>query len=397
MNKMVGSLPTPPQPTSLPQPSKNPFKTSKIISTPFKPTSINKTSLFNPSMIKPKPSLEKNLEKNSHLSEHKSKKTKKSKTTNLISSHENNKPFSASLPKSSITPPIIITMTTTPPKKSTHQSPSHKMTKSSPLILPKMTPQAKKNSTTPPIQPNHLKTSQNQSFPNLPTFTPSKNLQITTTQKSKTIPKCQALQGATPEAKSPIQLLTPSKKDKKHPVHTSLTVNVNNKTFNTKKYTQFAKYINEVNYTPKSKIEKHLYRLRNNLIQKNNSKRTPHSYKTTNVVYCLYSNKKHIKKLYIGQISNSVFSRLLQHINTHDNTPIHNYIQKHGANNFKVFVLKQVSKHKSLLKIERYWILKLQTQINLKNPDKLNYLPKNYVSRTQQPPKPNITTNKENK
>eukprot|EP00026_Physarum_polycephalum_P007377 Phypoly_transcript_07436.p1 GENE.Phypoly_transcript_07436~~Phypoly_transcript_07436.p1 ORF type:complete len:234 (-),score=24.44 Phypoly_transcript_07436:564-1265(-) len=132
------------------------------------------------------------------------------------------------------------------------------------------------------------------------------------------------------------------------------------------------------------------------MLNKNNKNQTPHPYKTTNVIYCIYSNEKHAKKLYVGLTKNSALSRLLQHINAHDNTPIHKYIQKHGPEKFKVFVLEQIPKNQSLEKAERNWILKLQTQINLKNPTNLNYIRKNYISRKQKLPQP-IITKKQNK
>lgn len=134
----------------------------------------------------------------------------------------------------------------------------------------------------------------------------------------------------------------------------------------------------QTNHHPQTYLEKKLYRVRNNYNLKHNITKTPSPVNTKGVIYALYSIKKHAKKLYIGQTTNTAYNRLVQHQNSTNNYLINKYITAQGIENIRVFVLQSTNE---LDKYERYWIHNLQTQYNNNNTRNLNIQSCNRQSR----------------
>jgi len=176
-------------------------------------------------------------------------------------------------------------------------------------------------------------------------------------------------------------------------VNSCSTTHVNKKP-STIKNSLLIQYLTKVNKYPRTKIEKRLFRLREKTQKSLNFTHTPNPLKTTNVIYCIYSDKRSVKKLYIGQTSGTAYNRLQQHCHNTDHTPIHRYIQKNGPENFKVFALQKIRKNEKPETLEQNWIKKLQTQVNEKNPNNLNHIQQLKLTRKSKKtfPKPQTKT-----
>lgn len=145
---------------------------------------------------------------------------------------------------------------------------------------------------------------------------------------------------------------------------------INASLFNRQLYT----YLATVNRNPKTYIEKHLYNIRKKFEKRRKIKNSPSPHKTKSIIYCIYSNNPKNHKIYVGQTVHTAYVRLQQHIHTYNNNPLHKYMQLHNAKTFKIFALQHVNDKSKLNKAERYWIIKLQAQINNRNPDNLNFM-----------------------
>lgn len=223
------------------------------------------------------------------------------------------------------------------------------------LSKPKL-PKPSKPTTLPPLQPQQ------------PLLPPTPQQPHPTPLKTKM-----------PQTKPPTKHPAKKEKVKKPCYHYNPHLNVDNKinalTFNLSLYNSLARR----NKQPISKIERVLFKIRQKFQTKNNIRHTPSPHKTHSIIYCIYNNKKHLSKLYVGQTIHTAYVRLQQHIHSYNNTPLHKYMQDNNPKSFRIFVLQH--KKTNLDKAEQYWIAKLQTQINNNNPENLNHIPNLTSSR----------------
>jgi hypothetical protein len=183
----------------------------------------------------------------------------------------------------------------------------------------------------------------------------------------------QPLQPTATKQSLPPPLPKKEKMCKKPCYHYNPHLNVDNKVI-AKKYNCFLyNSLARHNSKPVSKKERILNKIRAKFQLRNKITATPSLHKSKNVIYCIYNNKKHINKIYIGQTKHTAYVRLQQHIHTYNNAPLHTYMQNNNPKSFRIFVLQQITPE-NLNKAEMYWITKMQTQINNNNPDNLNFI-----------------------
>lgn len=128
--------------------------------------------------------------------------------------------------------------------------------------------------------------------------------------------------------------------------------------------------IMQTNKTPKTKVQKRIYKLINKYHNKNKINRIPHANKTHNTIYALY-NIQHTgpQSTYVGKTTNICLIRRQKHITKAyatktSNSPLSRYIRRIGPTNLGIIPLMTVPDWSHSHYFERMWIHKLESHIS---------------------------------